>query len=176
MDDGGAKTRVPPEWVENCMTCFADDTHLAWCVSRSEDLSEACRTVREVFKLFRECGMVVNADKSSAVVQLRGSVAKRWLKAHTVIRRGQKGLNFGLPGDPLVVPIVSQITYLGIQASYGSFEVQTFKFRQQPASANRARLAKLLHSKQIAIRRRTCFISGLRAQLTHLWSACHWPQ
>ena len=164
------KTRVSPEWVEHCMTCFADDTHLAWCVNRSEDLSEVCRTVREVFKLFRECGMVVNADKSSAVIQLRGSVAKRWLKANAVIRRGVKGLNFGLPGDPLVVPVVTQLTYLGIQASYGSFEVQTFKFRQQAASANRARLAKLLHSKQIAIRaERVCIWPACAA---HLFSAC----
>ena len=160
------KHRVPPTWVEQCMTCFADDTHLAWCVDKPSDLQEVCRTVREVFRLFRECNMVVNADKSSVVIGLRGSVAKRWQKAHTVFQKGVKGLNFGTPAEPLVVPIVSQLTYLGIQASYGQFEMQTFQFRQQAASANRARLAKLLHSRQLALKRRlSLYLSCVRSSL-----------
>ena len=160
------KHRVPPTWVEQCMTCFADDTHLAWCVDKPSDLQEICRTVREVFRLFKECNMVVNADKSSVVIGLRGSVAKRWQQEHTVFKKGVKGINFGTPTDPLIVPIVKQLTYLGIQASYGQFEMQTFRFRQQAASANRARLAKLLHSRQLALKRRlSLYLSCVRSSL-----------
>ena len=110
--------------------------------------------------------MVVNADKSSVVIGLRGSVAKGWQKAHTVFKKGVKGLNFGTPAEPLVVPIVPQLTYLGIQASYGQFEMQTFRFRQQAASANRARLAKLLHSGQLTLKRRlSLYLSCVRSSL-----------
>ena len=69
------KTRVPPQWVDELMTCFADDTHLAWRIHKLEDLALVCRTVREVFDLLADCGMVANADKSSVVLGLRGTLA-----------------------------------------------------------------------------------------------------
>ena len=160
------KTRVPPQWVDELMTCFADDTHLAWRIHKLADLALVCRTVREVFDLLADCGMVANADKSSVVLGLRGTSARKWIRAHTVSRDGQPCINFGVPGRPILIPRVAKFGYLGVQVSYGSFEMQTFLSRQQAASSNRARLAKLLHSKQLSIRRRvSLYMSCVRSSL-----------
>ena len=160
------KTRVPPQWVDELMTCFADDTHLAWRIHKLADLALVCGTVREVFDLLADCGMVANADKSSVVLGLRGTSARKWIRAHTVSRDGQPCINFGVPGRPILIPRVAKFGYLGVQVSYGSFEMQTFLSRQQAASSNRARLAKLLHSKQLSIRRRvSLYMSCVRSSL-----------
>eukprot|EP00439_Symbiodinium_sp_Y106_P011005 s9117_g1.t1 len=116
------------------MTCFADDTHLAWKVEGLEDLAFVCKTVRAVFALLDDCGMVANADKSSVIMGIRGTSARKWIQSHQVVRNGQKFVNFGLPSAPLLVPSVKQFGYLGVQVSYGAFEMQTLLFRQQAAS------------------------------------------
>ncbi|CAE7822925.1 jockey\pol [Symbiodinium sp. CCMP2592] len=160
------KTRVSPQWVDELMTCFADDTHLAWRIFGQPDLAQMCRTVREIFQLLEECGMVANAEKSSVVLGLRGSLARKWIKLHTVMRAGKTCINFGTPNKPLLIPRVSAFGYLGVQVSYGAFESQTLACRQQAASANRMRLAKLLHSKRIALKRRlSLYLSCVRSSL-----------
>ena len=162
------KDRVTPEWVERMMTCFADDTHLAWKVEGTADLAFVCKTVRAVFALLDECGMVANADKSSVVMGIRGTSARKWIKSHQVVRNGQKFVNFGLPGAPLLASSysVTQFGYLGVQVSYGSFETQTLQYRQQAASANRARLVRILHYRQLALRRRvSLYLSCVRSSL-----------
>ena len=160
------KDRVEPDWVERMMTCFADDTHLAWKVEGLEDLAFVCKTVRAVFVLLDDCGMVANADKSSIIMGIRGTSARKWIQSHQVVRNGQKFVNFGLPSEPLLVPSVKQFGYLGVQVSYGAFEMQTLLFRQQAASANRARLVRILHHRQLALRRRvSLYLSCVRSSL-----------
>ena len=150
------------------MTCFADDTHLAWKVEGLEDLAFVCKTVRAVFALLDDCGMVANADKSSVIMGIRGTSARKWIQSHQVARNGQKFVNFGLPSAPLLVPSVKQFGYLGVQVSYGAFEMQTLLFRQQAASANRARLVRILHHRQLALRRRvSLYLSCVRRFARH---------
>ena len=90
--------------------------------------------------------------------------ARKWIRAHTVSRDGQPCINFGIPGRPILIPRVAKFGYLGVQVSYGSFEMQTFLSRQQAASSNRARLAKLLHSVSLYMSCvRSSLIFGLHA-------------
>ena len=110
--------------------------------------------------------MVANADKSSVIMGIRGTSARKWIQSHQVVRNGQKFVNFGLPSAPLLVPSVKQFGYLGVQVSYGAFEMQTLLFRQQAASANRARLVRILHHRQLALRRRvSLYLSCVRSSL-----------
>ena len=125
-----------------------------------------CKTVRAVFALLDDCGMVANADKSSVIMGIKG------IQSHQVVRNGQKFVNFGLPSAPLLVPSVKQFGYLGVQVSYGAFEMQTLLFRQQAASANRARLVRILHHRQLALRRRVSLYL-LCAKFPDLWFARH---
>ena len=65
-----------PVWVSQMVTCFADDSHLAWTIEQLSDLDFVGRSLRAVFRLLRSSGMTVNADKSSLVLCLRGSSAR----------------------------------------------------------------------------------------------------
>ena len=110
--------------------------------------------------------MVVNSDKSSVVIGLKGSQAKRWIRQHTVANAGRKCIDFGVPGDPLCIPVVDSFVYLGTVVTYKQFELLSLQHRVKTVSANRARLNKLLHSKQLALRRRvSLYLSCVRNTL-----------
>ena len=159
-------TRTSDTWIQRLVTCFADDTHLAWTIEQPSDLDFVCRSLRATFQLLRECNMVVNSDKSSVVIGLKGSQAKRWIRRHTVAKAGCKCIDFGVPGDPLCIPMVESFVYLGIVVTYKQFELLSLQHRVKTASANRARLNKLLHSKQLALRRRvSLYLSCVRSTL-----------
>ena len=120
-----------------------------------------CDHIKVLFDLLQEVGMSVNVLKSGLLLKLRGSVAKRWLRAH--IRRTAEGevACVGTPGHPIELPRQPDLTYLGIKLSYGNFELQSCLHRLRAARLVRQRLVRLLHS------------SGLRLKLRlQLYSAC----
>ena len=105
------------EWAAKLVTLFADDSHLAWELSSIDHLKFVLDCVQKTFQLFRDCGMLVNPDKSTAVISLKGSAAKRWLRARCQ-RVGTRTLvNFGSPLSSLWIPRASHMVYLGIIAS-----------------------------------------------------------
>ena len=154
------------QWASAFLTIFADDKHLAWEVNSVEELQFVCKCVQVTYRLLQQSGMQVNPEKSKVVVALRGSAAARWLRKHS--QRTPEGtfLDLGTPHQPLRIQQVSQIVYLGVEASYSGFEMQTFKHRQKAAAQNRQRLLKLLHSRLLSQNQRVrlyraCVVSSL---------------
>ena len=143
-----------PGWAETLLTLFADDSHLALEVEGPDDLAKMRKAVRAVFKVFREAGMQVNPTKSRLVLGLRGSAARRWPQRHACTVDGQPAISLGTPTEPLVIPKVSSMVYLGIVVSYQRFEVQTFEHRLRAAMHNRQRLLRILHRRRVATRTR----------------------
>ena len=47
--------RTSETWIQRLVTCFADDTHLAWTIEQPSDLDFVCRSLRATFQLLREC-------------------------------------------------------------------------------------------------------------------------
>ncbi|CAE7797071.1 unnamed protein product [Symbiodinium sp. CCMP2592] len=141
-------------WADRLMTLFADDSHLAFEIETLEDLISAQRIIRTVFKVLKDSGMQLNPSKSRVVLGLRGSAARRWIRKHTCYVDGSPVLSLGTPAEPLLIPQVPSMVYLGIVVSYTRFEMQTLAHRIQAAMHNRQRLLKLLHSKRIAVKSR----------------------
>ena len=140
-----------PEWAEKSLTLFADDCHLSWALDDPDALGFVVDCVRKTFQLLRDCGMTINHDKSTVVVSLRGSTAKRWLRVRSQ-RVGAKVLiNFGTPHQPIWIPKAPHMVYLGIVASYAGFEMQTVRYRLKIGAQTRQRLAKLLHSNVLSL-------------------------
>ena len=120
-----------------------------------------CRQIKLLFQLLKDVGMEVNTAKSGLLLKLQGRVAKAWLRHHVRHHRQGSTINVGTPTDPIELPLVSCITYLGIRLSYGGFELQTCQWRIRAAKQVRQRLVRLLHS------------SGLRVSLRlKLYNAC----
>ena len=129
-------------------TLFADDTHLSWDIAAESDLRFVMHCV------FQKYGMKVNPAISQLIVQIRGAAAQRWLRKH--LHRTATGwvVELGTPAQSLRIPRVRQMVYLGVIASYGSFEQQSCMHRVKAAMANRHRLAKILHSRSLSLRQR----------------------
>ena len=136
------------EWAARAATLFADDTHLSWDIAAESDLRFVMHCV------FQKYGMKVNPAKSQLIVQIRGAAAQRWLRKH--LHRTATGwvVELGTPAQSLRTPRVRQMVYLGVIASYASFEQQSCMHRVKAAMANRHRLAKILHSRSLSLRQR----------------------
>ena len=153
--------RVRPGWCADHLTIFADDNLAQWEVGSEHDLNTVCRQIKLLFQLLKDVGMEVNTAKSGLLLKLQGRVAKAWLRHHVRHHRQGSTINVGTPTDPIELPLVSCITYLGIRLSYGGFELQTCQWRIRAAKQVRQRLVRLLHS------------SGLRVSLRlKLYNAC----
>ena len=129
-------------------TLFADDTHMSWDIAAESDLRFVIHCV------FQKYGMKVNPAISQLIVQIRGAAAQRWLRKH--LHRTATGwvVELGTPAQSLRTPRVRQMVYLGVIASYASFEQQSCMHRVKAAMANRHRLAKILHSRSLSLRQR----------------------
>ena len=153
--------RICAQWSQQHLTIFADDNLAQWCVQQEADLSQACVQIPVLFALLAEVGMAVNPSKSGMLVRLRGTGAHNWLRQHTRHTKHGTVLNVGTPSQPLEIPIVKCLTYLGVRLSYHSLEAQTCQWRICAAQTVRQRLLKLLHA------------AGLRRKLRlKLYCAC----
>ena len=80
--------------------------------------------------------------------------------------------NFGIPGQPLPIPVSDTFPYLGTVVSFGGFEMQTCKHRIRAAQSQRSRLLRFLHSRQLSLRRRTTlYVACVRSSLLYLQHA-----
>ena len=161
-------SRTSEAWAAQAATLFADDTHFAWTIKSISDLKFMIKCVRVTFQTFKEFGMTLNMDKSRIVLKLRGGSARRWLKAHT--KRTLQGpvLQLGTPHAPIDIPRVHRIVYLGVVASYTSFEQQTYAHRQQAALACKHRLGRVLRSRRLRLKQRVrLHIACVRSSLLY---------
>ena len=162
------KLRTSEEWVSKFVTWFADDSHLGWEVSGPADLEFVCRSLRATFGLLKECGMCANPLKSTIVLGLKGSYAKRWIRAHVLYSNGRRCVQLGTPVDPLVIPVATSFQYLGTVISFGAMELQTCRHRLQIARMQRTRLLRFLHSRQLTLQRRlTLYLACVRSTMLY---------
>ena len=160
--------RTSKDWVVQFVTWFADDSHLGWDIWQPSDLEFVCRSLRATFGLLAECGMCANPLKSTIVLGLKGSFAKRWIREHTVHSDGRRCIQFGTPGKPLVIPATTSFQYLGTIISFGTLELQTCRHRMQIAQMQRTRLLRFLHSRQLELRRRvTLYLACVRSTMLY---------
>ena len=156
------------EWASKLATLFADDSHIAFEIESQDDLGFALRAVRKLFELFSTTGMCVNPGKSSVALSLKGSAAKRWIRQHTCMVDGKHAINFGYPGQPLLVPKANSMVYLGVVASYGRYEVATFQHRLKAAIQNKQRLQRILHCQCLSLRYRVrLYVACVRSTLLY---------
>ena len=75
-------------------------------------------------------------------------MSKAWLRQRLQTTKHDKFLHLGTPHQPICIPVSSEMQYLGIIASYTSFEEATTRHRLRVASGSRQRLIKVLHSSR----------------------------
>ena len=119
-------------------------------------------TINACFRILARLGLQVQHKKTQLIVAYKGRQARQWWKANTATT--SEGRFLLIPqsqGKALRLPIVSQLTYLGIVLSYTDAAAATVEHRLQVAEAQRARLLRVLHSRTLPLGKRV-----------KLWIAC----
>jgi len=160
--------RTDSAWAATALTLFADDSHVAWTIDSVEDLRFLMHSIQVTFQVFKEFGMVVHPGKSQLVIKLRGSAATRWLRKHTHRTEQGRLIEVGEPHRSIRLPRVHSMQYLGIVASYSSFELQTCAHRIKAAIINKHRLTRVLHNRQLTILQRArVYVACVRSSLLY---------
>ena len=150
------------EWIAAHMTLFADDFHFRWRLDSAKHCRQVIDDLRLIFEVLRERGLTINPEKSSFLVEVRGSEGGKWLRKHR--QRDAEG-NWQFVWDlhkRLQVPVVRSFRYLGVILSYHAFQDETMRFRLQQAQQHRNRLARILQGR-----------GGLRLeQRRRVWKIC----
>ena len=150
------------DWIQHNTTMFADDLLLQWEYSSISELERMISAIQRCFQILARLGLQVQHRKTQLLLAQKGRLAHKWWQAHTASTKEGRFLRIPQPGQKdLHLPIVPQLTYLGIVLSYKDATTATVEHRLQVAEAQRARLLKVLHSRTLPLRKRV-----------QLWVAC----
>ncbi|CAE7884031.1 unnamed protein product, partial [Symbiodinium necroappetens] len=152
-------------WTQSHMSIFADDKHCFWDIQSCYAFERALRQIRIVIDVISSSGMVINFQKSMAVLALKGTQAQQIIKRHTKQWNGDKCLVLRSEDNDIRIPIVPNLTYLGVVLNYGQFEQATAKYRCTQANVSFAQLKNVLR------------VNGVlnKAQRLRVYKACVWP-
>ena len=135
------------------LSMFADDKHICWELTSPTDLHGALQSLGQLLRLLRRFGLKVNANKSKAILHVQGKGSERIKRTCIELVKDEKHLKVPIFEANTVtvelIPLVSQLHYMGIVLSYTSFEEQTMRHRIAVGRANYDRLRKLVNARKI---------------------------
>ena len=139
-------TSLGEGWDASTMTIFADDKLLCWQIKSLRALERALGQVSVVLDILQQACMKVNITKSDVLMLLRGTKADEARRRFISVRGGEDHLRIPHAGSSVYFAIKSQIRYLGVILSYGSFEMQSATFRCGQAKAAFGQLRAVLRT------------------------------
>ena len=135
------------------LSMFADDKHICWELTSPTDLHDALQSLGKLLQLLRKFGLQVNANKSKAILHVQGKGSERIKRTCIELVKDEKHLKVPIREENTMteelIPLVSQLHYMGIVLSYTSFEEQTMRHRIAVGRANYDRLRKLVNARKI---------------------------
>ena len=135
------------DWIQHNTTMFADDLLLQWEYSSISELERRISAIQRCFQILARLGLQVQHRKTQLLLAQKGRLAHKWWQAHTASTKEGRFLRIPQPGQKdLHLPIVPQLTYLGIVLSYKDATTATVEHRLQVAEAQRALAVCLLWS------------------------------
>ena len=153
----------PWDWLQQCITAFADDICQHDEFFCPEDFEVLLRRVGRLLDCLEQAGLPVNLNKTVALCRMTGKKSQN-IQKHFFQKTGH-GMFLRIPrsnGQITLVKLVHQHAYLGIKLSYHSFEAYTMMHRLQAGKRTQQLLHKWLHLK-----------SGLKPfQRVKLWQQC----
>ena len=153
----------PWDWLQQCLTAFADDICQHDEFFCPEDFEILLRRAGHLLDCLEQAGLPVNLNKTVALCRMTGkrlqSIQKRFFQ------KTSQGMFLRIPrtdGTITLVKLVHQHAYLGVKLSYYNFEAYTMAHRLQAGKRTQQLLHKWLHLK-----------SGLKPfQRVKLWQQC----
>jgi len=153
-------------WLHEALTAYADDFCLHSIFRSVADFHLTISKVGTFLDLLLDAGLSINRDKTIAILKLHGPFRAKLYKRY--VKRTKDGTFICIPsrhGNPFMIRLVSQVSYLGVVLCYSNFELLTMKHRIQAG-------VKISHQLQRWIFSTT----GLsQSQKIKLWFQCIFP-
>ena len=137
------------------LTGYADDLTVHRTIRSVADV-EACHVlIRAVLESLKDHKLVCNQSKCYILAKFAGRQAASVTKQYTAWTRNEAGERIKLwrIGKTKYFPTfrwVPTIKFLGIKASYGSFEMQTLTFRISEAKQKLHQVRKFVYNRRVA--------------------------
>ena len=157
-------SRLSDRWDLLHATVYADDKHLSWEIDGVHTFERAVKELGLVLQVLRDLGMEVSFGKCEAVLSLKGIKQAEILKKYTRVRNGSSHLVLRADRE-ILIPLKTEITYLGTVLSYGSFEYATTQYRCRQAWNNYKSLRRALSTNGV--------LSS--AERMRIYRVCIWP-
>ena len=144
-----------PQWIQECITLYADDIHIGCQFHSPSDLRLALRNFGHVLNVLESMKLELSYTKSFVLFRADGTNHRHALKG--IFQPTEQGRNILIPrGESHMtpLPLKSKGTYLGAQMSYHSFETQTWQHRRIAGWTAFQRLRKWLTARQLPLRAR----------------------
>ena len=122
---------IPREWIQKCITIFADDIHMASVFRSESELQQTVIYFGIILQELTRMGFILNPSKSCVIIRGNGHRFLHW-KKHNVMRskaQQTRGLKIHLTDGVVTIPIRDRCLYLGTVMSYDNFEMQSVKLR-----------------------------------------------
>ena len=133
-------------WSQQHLSIFADDTLLFWSLNSRLALKRAIKEAGTLMSVLSMDGMCINYEKSSCLLALSGTQKKQAMRSHTSWHQGMECLCLWVGTSQVRIPILEQLSYLGIQLSYGKFEAQSVQHRIEKATKQFQSLTSVLRT------------------------------
>ena len=145
--------RVGGDWVQTCMTFFADDALGCWNIHSLPELRKAFADIQAIIDVFNEQGMTLSNDKSVVLYDLRGRDAGKFLARRKVRKHQHQHFLFHQRGQDLWAPIKKSHDYLGTIIAYRDAQSKTVTHRLKKARGQYSQLRKTINSARIVSNR-----------------------
>ncbi|CAE7501950.1 pol, partial [Symbiodinium natans] len=127
--------------ARDILTVFADDFLHQETFTSFAELQQVLTRLEALFQSLEEVGLEVNPAKSKALLMVQGTQQSLFRKQYT--KRLKNQLHLVLPSGHQI-PIHHQLTYLGVQLSYGAYKDQTVDYRISQAQGKFELLRSIL--------------------------------
>ena len=164
--------RLHQGWTRDHLALFADDSHLRWKFDTYQGFERAITEMRVVFACFRRFNLIINVEKSKAILKVVGTLKHKVRKAYIRKHEDQQRLLLNARDPTHWISLVKSTEYLGLIISYDNYEQQSLRHRLTKAHNRRWALASVLHSGRLKISYklniwRSCVLSSMSYGLPH---------
>ncbi len=157
---------IPPQWILDHVTIYADDIHVFCLFWDANELSLAIQYFELIINAIERLGLSLSPSKSCVITRGKGPGYEKWKKT-SLARDSTRNYHLLLREGALRIPLKRKTLYLGTFLSYDQFERQTVELRVQAGWNNFRRLKPWLcrkHKISLQLKlelMRTCILSTI---------------
>ena len=139
---------LPIPWIRLHLNIYADDYQVGGLFYSISDLKKLLTAIGILLDTLREFALRINTKKSAALLAIAGTSHRHQRAQFVVEQKDVEQLRIPLPtGTEALIPLQSQITYLGTVMSYKDCITATLKHRLTLARIAQRRLGRWLRGK-----------------------------